>query len=278
MIKKFGKILDYEVPEKLQNFVVNFILDESEKNVHQIVPIFPTGFPLIVNVYGDKPSFLINEEQIQPTTRLHIAGQVWNAKITSEINGQFGQVGVVLYPTALYYLFHQAGKNFTNNWKSFKENSPVQASELVENLAKSNSVKNRIDLLINFIETLVEQRLPSIDWLDSSLIKIFNENGKISQEDLIEKSGVSSRHYRRIFKQVIGTSPKYFCKIIQLNTVFEMLSITPSAKFYHLALECGYYDQAHFINDFKRFIGESPERFLNGKDSYLKSYMGRRGI
>jgi len=72
-------------------------------------------------------------------------------------------------------------------------------------------------------------------------------------------SGVCERHFRRIFKKVIGVAPKYFCKVIQLNTVFDMLSTSATEKLHHLALDCGYYDQSHFINDFNRLIGESPE-------------------
>lgn len=278
MIKKFAKRLDYEVPKKLQNFIVDIILGESNSEIHQIVPIYPTGFPLVVNVYGVKPTFKINDEKFQPTSRLHIAGQICNAKIISEINGVLGQVGVVLYPTALYYLFHQGGENFTNRWKELVGVSPLPASELIEDLSKNHSVENRVALILDYLETLAEKRLPPIEWLDASLIKIFNENGKISQEDLIEGSGVSSRHYRRIFKQVIGTSPKYFCKVIQLNTVFELLNGSSTVKLHHLALDCGYYDQAHFINDFNRVIGNSPEQFLNGTHSFIKSYMGRRGV
>lgn len=69
--------------------------------------------------------------------------------------------------------------------------------------------------------------------------------------------------------------PKYYCKVIQINTFFELLNSPAKEKLHHLALDCGYYDQSHFIRDFIKFIGESPEKFLNGNHAYIKTYLGR---
>ena len=54
----------------------------------------------------------------------------------------------------------------------------------------------------------------------------------------------------------------------------DLIKSGASEKFHTLALDYAYNDQAHFINDFKRLIGESPVRSLNGKFAYLKSYLG----
>ena len=91
-----------------------------------------------------------------------------------------------------------------------------------------------------------------------------------------DQAEISLRHFRRKFKEIIGVSPKYFCKIIQLNTVFEMLNSSDIEKTHHLALDCGYFDQAHFIRDFKKMIGSSPRKFLEGNYSFVKEYMGRK--
>lgn len=276
MIKDFAKKIDYPIPEKLQGFVAAFILGETKEPGHFNIPIFPTGFPLLVHIYGDKPTFSIDGEPYQTRSRLVVAGQICNAHINFELKGIFGQVGVILYPTALYYLFHKAGENFNNMWTDFENASPVASSKLTLELKDCSSITQRISLLLNFLEHLADKRLPAIDWLENSVLKIFSEGGKIGQNELIENSGVSSRHFRRVFKKAIGVSPKYFCKVIQLNTVFELLNNSETEKMHHLALECGYFDQAHFIHDFQRMIGVSPTHFLNGEHAYIKTYMGRK--
>lgn len=278
MIKDFAIKIEYVVPEILQDLVVGFILGKTEKEVSEIIPMFPSGYSILFNIFGVKPSLSINGYKHETDSRLIIAGQICNANINFHIDGIFGQIGVVLYPTANYYLFHKTGDKFLNSWCSLQEFSPLDIQGLLQNLDVENTIEERLILIVDFLILLEKQRLPAISWLEDSLVKIFNKNGNVSQQELVVESGVTARHYRRIFKKVIGVSPKYYCKIIQLATVFELLNNSEEEKIHHLALDCGYYDQSHFIHDFQKLIGNSPEIFLNGEHSYLKTYMGRRGV
>ena len=277
MIKNFASKIDYDVPLELQDLVVGFILGKSEKEVSEIIPMYPSGYPILFNIFGVKPSLSINGHHRQTESRLIIAGQICNANINFHINGIFGQIGVVLYPTANYYLFHKTGDKFLNSWCNLQEFSPLDTQPLRQHLNLENTNEERLIHIIDFLLLLVKHRLAPIGWLEDSLVKIFEKNGNISQQELVIDAAVTARHYRRIFKKVIGVSPKYYCKIIQLATVFELLNNSEEEKIHHLALDCGYYDQSHFIHDFQKLIGNSPENFLNGKHSYLKTYMGRRG-
>lgn len=278
MIKEFAKKVDYPVPEILRDLVAGFILGETQKPVNETIPMYPSGYCLFFYTFGDKPFLSINGQRQETPSRLIVAGQICDAKINFHINGIFGQIGAVLYPTANYYLFHKTGDNFLNTWRTLQEASPLDTLELHQNLEQERSNQKCLLLLIEYLKLLEKQRLPPITWLDDALFKIFLKNGNLSQQELIEDAMVSARHFRRIFKKVIGVSPKYYCKIIQLATVFQLLNTSEKEKLHHLALDCGYYDQSHFIRDFQKLIGKSPENFLNGKYAYLKTYMGRRGI
>lgn len=278
MIKVFAKEIDLEVPAQLRGLVLAFILGETDQKIQGRIPLFPTGFPLIVNVFGSLPNITINGKVFQTKSRTVLAGQVVNAKIHSDFYGIMGQIGIILHPTAPYYLFHRCGEDLINMWTPLEQISPIPLKGLEENLKeKTLSKDHRISQLLTFLKLLEQQRLPSIEWLDFSLQRIYEHNGNIDQRDLSENSGVSSRHFRRVFRKIIGVPPKYFCKVVQMNTAFEALNMKDPQKLHHIALDCGYYDQAHFINDFNKMFGESPEKFLNGKDSYIKDFMGRRG-
>lgn len=277
-IESFIRELDYEVPVELEPFVVAVIHGESKSAIHTNFPVHATGFPLLIYIYADNmPILHINGQMKRPECRLQIAGQVSEMEIHIEINGRFGQLGLMLYPSAPYYLFHKPGGYFLNRWRSHTETSPFNSTNLLGKLSQCTSPLPRITLLLNFMKSLLDKRLPPIPWLDESLVRIFRANGIIAQEELALKADLSNRHFRRKFKEVIGVSPKYFCKVIQMNTIFELLRSSDSVKLHHLALDCGYYDQAHFINDFNKLIGNSPRNFLNGQHAYVKSYLGRRG-
>jgi len=64
------------------------------------------------------------------------------------------------------------------------------------------------------MKKIARLRRPPIDWLDSSVEKIIENNGKITQKNLVERIDVGQRHFRRKFKEVIGVLPKYFCKVV----------------------------------------------------------------
>ena len=274
-MRLFEKI-DYEIPDDLREFVLGVVHGKTETVVTYSLPMPPSGFPLLVYIYNDFPWFLIEGKELRPQVRLNLAGQLNISKITMEIDYVLGQIGLVLHPTAIYYLFHKKGDYLLNTWKSLHEALPPKASHLFPKLKQHSEPLNYIDNILSNLIALADHRIPTIEWLDRSVASIFQCNGNISLTELVGRSGISERHFRRKFKEVIGLTPKFYCKVIQLNSVFEIIQQDSSEKLHALALDLGYYDQAHFINDFNRLIGESPVNFLNGKYSDLKSYLGRK--
>lgn len=276
MIKHFAKKVEYEIPRNLKGLVVAIIIGESDKEIDLTVPIFATGFPLIVNIFGDRPTFTIDNNPYKTVSNLIVAGQIYNSRIVFRQTGTFGNVGIILHPTAPYYLFRKPGAFFNNMWTGFRNSSPLPCSQLMEELSASTTNDHRIHLILLFLIQLEKHRFPAIPWLEKSINLILLKNGQINQAELIQEAGISIRHFRRVFKKVVGVPPKYFCKVIQINTVFQLLHDTSSEKMHLLALDCGYYDQAHFINDFNKLIGDTPQNFLHGDQAFLKEYMGRQ--
>ena len=147
-----------------------------------------------------------------------------------------------------------------------------------ESIPKDNEPLEIITHILAALEKLVPHRIEPIAWLDATMLEIFRNNGSVSMADLLAQTSFSARHFRRKFKEIVGISPKYFCKVIQLNSVFKIIKSDNTEKLHALALDYGYYDQAHFINDFNRLIGENPSDFLGGDFVHLKSYLGRNGV
>ncbi len=278
MIKKFAETLEYDIPERLRPHVIAPIYGETKNKVDITFPIFPNGFAVLIHVYGDLPELRVNNDYGYATSRLNLAGQIHGVIPKMRINGYFGQNGYLLHPLTPYYLFHLKGSSFVNSWKSL-ENIPVQNwNLLLEKLHKSESILERIDALTEMLLDLESKRLPAIDWLDHCIATIYQKNGNVSVNELLATTDFSSRHFTRVFREIVGVPPKYFCKVVQLNGLFEAMNSSDDDKVLQLALEYGYYDQSHFIHDFKKLIGDSPQRFLMGKDAFAKEYLGKKSI
>jgi AraC-like DNA-binding protein len=277
MKKSFATNLSYEIPHELKKYVLSIIEGKSENKMDTLYPVFATGYPLLIYVYDSIPIIYVDGFETKPSSRVQIAGQIFDADISIKLLGKFGQIGLVLHPLTTYYLFNRPGSYFLNKWCNFQDILPIAINkDLHLALSVCKTTDDRIKILLEFLKSLLETKLPEIKWLETAIKKIYSSGGNIAQEELSVLVNISLRHFRRKFKEVVGISPKYFCKVIQLNTVFEMLNTTNTERLHHLALDCGYYDQAHFINDFKKMIGSSPRNFLEGKHSFVKDYMGRK--
>ncbi|MCL5279476.1 MAG: helix-turn-helix domain-containing protein [Planctomycetes bacterium] len=86
--------------------------------------------------------------------------------------------------------------------------------------------------------------------------------GSARIESLARLAGWSPRRLRRVFHEGVGVGPKMFCEIVQFNNALRVLGRPSRPDLLDVALEAGYYDQAHFIHGFQRFYGSSPSTVL----------------
>lgn len=116
---------------------------------------------------------------------------------------------------------------------------------------------------IKLIESFLINKLSSPEAADriakASVEILLNHSGQVSVYELAEQLNINRRQLERRFSSVIGLSPKQFSKMIRLQAALKMLQQKQFISLTSLAYENGYYDQAHFIKDFKEFTGMSPK-------------------
>ncbi|MEP5072365.1 MAG: helix-turn-helix domain-containing protein, partial [Crocinitomicaceae bacterium] len=89
---------------------------------------------------------------------------------------------------------------------------------------------------------------------------IFASHGMIDIVQMAEDVQLSTRQLERLFKKVIGLSPKFYCRIIRFNYIFEVMK-EQKDSWIRTALQSGFFDQSHFIKNFKEFTGEEPSNY-----------------
>ncbi|MCI1754330.1 MAG: helix-turn-helix domain-containing protein [Flavobacteriales bacterium] len=80
--------------------------------------------------------------------------------------------------------------------------------------------------------------------------------------DMVKQSGLARRQFERRFRSTTGFSPALFLRILRFQRCFRMLENGTVGSLTELALEAGYFDQSHFIRDFKRFSGMNPRSYF----------------
>jgi AraC-like DNA-binding protein len=98
--------------------------------------------------------------------------------------------------------------------------------------------------------------------------------GAVAIGDLSAAAGVSGTHLAQRFKEVIGVTPKRFARTYRFAAT--VLSIDPAepVDWLELAGRAGYYDQAHFVNEFRAFTGLTPTRYLDLRRRFLREHPG----
>jgi AraC-like DNA-binding protein len=88
-------------------------------------------------------------------------------------------------------------------------------------------------------------------------------NGVGSIRTVAEELGVSHKHFIEEFRREVGLTPKVFCRIRRFQDVLVRINTGKAMEWADVACACGYFDQAHFINDFKVFAGLNPSTYLS---------------
>ena len=82
----------------------------------------------------------------------------------------------------------------------------------------------------------------------------------VDLEKVANSAGISLRQAERLYKRAVGISPKFFSRIVRFNYIFKVME-THEESWIRVALQSGYFDQSHFIKNFKEFTGEEPSNY-----------------
>ena len=127
-----------------------------------------------------------------------------------------------------------------------------------EKLFFASSDQQRIRIVEQFLLSLLKDC--RTDQLIVEAVKlIYQSSGTIRIKELNQKLCISQSPFEKRFRKVVGTSPKKFASIVRFNTVLNNLNTANSLL--EICHDNNYFDQAHFIKDFKKFTGQTPENF-----------------
>lgn len=98
--------------------------------------------------------------------------------------------------------------------------------------------------------------------------------GNVRISELAAANCLSEKQFQRIFLEDVGLLPKQFMRIVRLQYAFYQVQHGQASTLTDLAFCCGYYDQAHFINDCKMLTGYSPKHCFEDKNQVFSDYFG----
>ena len=251
----------YPASPEMQTFIKCFWTLEDEASPESMRQrVVPDGCMEMIFHYGDpyRQYFEDGTSVIQP--RSFVFGQ-----ITKFIEiGPTGRSGIVsgrFLPEGLIPFLEHSVNELENKATILEVLFGEKGKLLEERVVEAKTNEKRINLISEFLLTLL--KVPTtIDSITKSCIEtIVRSHGQLDVESLAGKLNVNRRNLERRFSSTIGMSPKQLSRVVRLQATIRMLEQKKFTSLTSLAYENGYFDQAHFIKDFKEFTGISPKSF-----------------
>ncbi|HMR82586.1 MAG TPA: helix-turn-helix domain-containing protein, partial [Niabella sp.] len=139
---------------------------------------------------------------------------------------------------------------------------------LEERLLNTHHQSDRIKLIGDFIYSLVLQNGKEDIIAANTIAALNNINNENAIGYLAQHYHISERQLERRFKQHIGFNPKHYLQILRFEKAVELINTNKFTNLSDIAYELNYYDQAHFINEFKSFSGYTPLAFCRQSKNF----------
>ncbi|HTC44243.1 MAG TPA: helix-turn-helix domain-containing protein [Steroidobacteraceae bacterium] len=138
----------------------------------------------------------------------------------------------------------------------------IRAEALRTELLETNSIARRFHILEEFLIRRLALSPPRSPLVQFALREFQDSSGAATVGDVVDRIGISARRFIAEFRHQVGLPPKAFCRIARFRQVIHRVSSATEVDWSDVALSCGYYDQAHFIHEFREFAGVSPSSYL----------------
>ncbi|WP_340062973.1 helix-turn-helix domain-containing protein [Ascidiimonas aurantiaca] len=248
-------------------------LESPREETPERQTIVPDGCVEMIFHYGNlyKQHIPNKESIIQP--RCFVIGQL-TQPLEIEPTGKTGIFSVRFHPNGFLPFTTIQIKEMENTAIPLEVIFGQDGHEIEEKIISANSTSERINLIQAFLLNHLTD-FETVDRIVKSTVEtILTANGQLSVSELSRLTNITRRQLERKFSSAVGLSPKQLSKIIRLQATLKMLLNKQFSSLTALAYENKYYDQAHFIKDFKEFTGVSPKEFY-GNNLKLSSLFYR---
>jgi AraC-like DNA-binding protein len=254
----------------LDHFVENLIYFEGFSTSHNLERFLPDGNTEIIIDLSESPQYIYDNESLKKiqTCRYAWVSGVRTQPITIP-SGRGSRMLIVAFKKGRAFPFY-----------------PFPISELMDTVAEADLVfggkfhhlreqllaSKSVNQMFHLVEEFLLQQAGNVFQADGAakcieyaVSNMIHKPSLRQLHQLSDEIGYSQKHFIALFRQQVGVSPKQYLKIMRFQKAIRAIENTGSIHWSDLALESGYYDQAHFIHDFKLFSGFTPKEYMKRK-------------
>ena len=200
----------------------------------------------------------------QPTPPVELWGQITQPLSIRSV-GKNIMLGIRFLPHGAACFLNEKADGFNNQVVDYRDVAGTQVTTLHEQLLEAKTQPDRIAL----IETFLLNALAGTKKRSDKIAIVNHVMRDLNRQDFFEniasiasRYGISSRYLQKLFLQYTGLTPKLYSKIHRFQHSLRLVT-KKEAPLTSIAYDCGYFDQSHFIREFKSFTGLTPSGITN---------------
>lgn len=254
----------------LQNVVECFWSLEGDPPDPETPPerILPDGCVEVVLNYGSP--FVQHDAcsaRLQPSN--FIVGQMTGPILISP-TGPVHLIGIRFHPGGTAPFFRLPMHQLTNQVVELNAVGSQLGTKLISKTAALAGISQKVSALERLLTKLLLES--KNDFRTMRIASwIVQQGGMAPVDEIARVSGLSSRQLERRFLGDVGIGPKLLSRILRFQQVFRAVD-NNQALWSKLALDCGYYDQAHLIKDFRQFTHQTPAALFSQQSSLTELF------
>ncbi len=254
----------------LHEFVNHFIYYEGFNPVHTMDRFLPDGNAEFIIELTDHAKHIYDNETL---TELQSFRHAWVSGVRTQPitipSGRDSRMLIVAFKKGKAHPFYDFPMSELSNLVVDADMVfGKKMHELREKLLNTTSIPQMFLLVEHF---LLQQAGGSLHantpskCIEYAVSNIVNRPNILGFQQFSSQIGYSQKHFIDLFKKQVGVPPKQFLKIMRFQKVVQEIESNKSIQWSNIAKESGFYDQAHFINDFKDFSGFTPNEYIKRK-------------
>lgn len=247
-------------PERLLADFVSMIWASDGTPPFSQERIIPDGASVLVFNFGD--AVVSEAQKIQKDFQKTLFTGVFShfSNMNYLPNQQHKQIGIIFKPAGSYPFIRKPIIEFKNLATETDVFDSKQFDEIHERLANEVSTERRLFLLEKILFDLLKKNFE--ENIIPELLTTIRVNPQMTIEELVRKTGYSQQHLNRILGKYAGMNAKGFQKIFRIQAAMQaMQDSTIDLNLTDIAYQFNYFDQAHFIHDFKEMTGMPPKEY-----------------
>ncbi|MDN5287840.1 MAG: hypothetical protein JWR38_4114 [Mucilaginibacter sp.] len=248
----------------LKPYVRHYYIFESDSSAEFEDAVFPSGDMEAIFNLGEGTWESSVENKFIKTPKIELWGQV-TKPLAIRSKGKHTMLGIKFFTHSASYFFNDEIGVFNDQISDLGDlmGSPVRI--LHAQLLETKDQDKRIALIETFLlKKLIDNEKKSfkVDKVANILTSIKKNPAENNLSNIASKHGITPRYLHKLIYQHTGLSPSSFNKINRFQFSLKLIAKN-NQPFTSIAYDCGYFDQSHFIRDFKSFTGVTPSVYMD---------------